>query len=65
MNAVTLHPSILRAYDIRGIYDQTLSPRTQRQSAALSPPALPASLWETRLLLAVMVASHPRSLPPP
>ena len=26
MNAVTLHPSILRAYDIRGICDQTLSP---------------------------------------
>ena len=25
MNAVTLHPSILRAYDIRGICDQTLS----------------------------------------
>ncbi len=26
MNTVTLHPSILRAYDIRGIYNQTLSP---------------------------------------
>ena len=26
MSAVTLHPSILRAYDIRGICDQTLSP---------------------------------------
>ena len=26
MNAVTLHPSILRAYDIRGICNQTLSP---------------------------------------
>ncbi len=26
MNAVTLHPSILRAYDIRGIYDQSLKP---------------------------------------
>ena len=26
MNTVTLHPSILRAYDIRGICDQTLNP---------------------------------------
>ena len=26
MNTVTLHPSILRAYDIRGIYNQTLRP---------------------------------------